>query len=409
MRGDPHHALKLEELGRRQISGAEFTHVRRQESKQDLTFDLHARVLDGTVGFLLHRLGFQKQSCQFTLDEQCFTHELSPDVSLDAFAQAFTSAVTSFRDASQKLGGLLDPSSHRRVAGFDGHRGTISKFLKGTDDPPLRFALTWIESPEAVGWVRHVHIAPNVRYDMAHLMADVLELEFFEECPHFDFEPCFWLLTPRGRGFDPVAASMIHEGFDRLPRIVAEGLAALADTEVALHSVKLGFPHSPRRVLRKLVKTAEALASTGTPPQSQPGNGFEFDVALSFAGSERHLAEELARLLKQAQITVFYDKDHAAKLWGKDLTVVLDEVYRKKARLCVAFVSREYRDRDWPSHELRSARARALKERDAYLLPIQVEPVELEGVPPTIGYLSLTDHPLEDIAKILIEKIRASR
>ncbi len=55
----------------------------------------------------------------------------------------------------------------------------------------------------------------------------------------------------------------------------------------------------------------------------------QFDVAISFAGTERHLAEKLAQIVREAGFEVFYDAFYPEQLWGKDLIEFFDHVYRK--------------------------------------------------------------------------------
>jgi hypothetical protein len=82
-------------------------------------------------------------------------------------------------------------------------------------------------------------------------------------------------------------------------------------------------------------------------------------------------------------------------------------VYRKESRFCVIFVSVEYSKRAWTYHELRSALARAVEERgNEYILPIRIEAVDLEGVPPTVAYLNIALHPIEKIAEMLLTKLK---
>ena len=121
------------------------------------------------------------------------------------------------------------------------------------------------------------------------------------------------------------------------------------------------------------------------------------------------MAEELANLLRHAGVRVFYDRFFPEQLWGKDLPAVFDRIYRKDSRFCVIFVSREYAEREWTYHERRSAVARALAERGReYILPIQVEPVELDGIPPTIGYLSAKSYTIQKIAELLLKKLESA-
>jgi TIR domain len=130
-----------------------------------------------------------------------------------------------------------------------------------------------------------------------------------------------------------------------------------------------------------------------------------FDVAISFAGTERAQANELAELVRSAGFAVFYDDFYPEQLWGKNLGIFFDEIFRKRTRYCVIFVSTEYEARKWTIHEARSAQARAVEEKGAeYILPIRVDGTELTGLLPTIGYVPITAG-MDKIADMLIEKL----
>lgn len=45
--------------------------------------------------------------------------------------------------------------------------------------------------------------------------------------------------------------------------------------------------------------------------------------------------------MQDAGYHVFYDAFDEAELWGKDLYVFFDEIYRKRARFCVMLISLE--------------------------------------------------------------------
>jgi hypothetical protein len=38
-----------------------------------------------------------------------------------------------------------------------------------------------------------------------------------------------------------------------------------------------------------------------------------------------------------------------------------------------------------------------------YILPIRVDHVDLDGVPPTLGYLLIASYPIEEIARMLAQ------
>ena len=131
---------------------------------------------------------------------------------------------------------------------------------------------------------------------------------------------------------------------------------------------------------------------------------YKYDVALSFAGEDRAIVEEVARILKSHGISVFYDKYEEVDLWGKDLSEHLDEVYRKKARYCVIFISKYYAEKAWPRHERRSALARAMEERGEYILPVRLDNTEIPGIRPTIGYLDIERYPPARLAEAILKK-----
>ena len=131
----------------------------------------------------------------------------------------------------------------------------------------------------------------------------------------------------------------------------------------------------------------------------------QYDVALSFAGEDRHYAEQLARLLKLGGYLVFYDKYEQAELWGKDLYVHLSSVYKDQARYCVIFLSKHYAQKLWAKHELQNAQARAFQENQEYILPIRIDDTEIPGILPTVGYLDLDPTNIEGIYQALVEKL----
>ena len=83
----------------------------------------------------------------------------------------------------------------------------------------------------------------------------------------------------------------------------------------------------------------------------------QYDVALSFAGEDRHYAATLAQLLTAGGYSVFYDQYRQAELWGIDLYVHLSSVYKDQAHYCVIFLSEHYAQKMWTNHELKSAHA----------------------------------------------------
>lgn len=130
---------------------------------------------------------------------------------------------------------------------------------------------------------------------------------------------------------------------------------------------------------------------------------FDYDVAVSFAGEDRDYVESVVRSLKELDITVFYDEDEVAALWGENLVDALQAIYTKRARYAILFVSQAYATKKWTSHERATIRAtiqdRALQQATSpYVLPIRLDDTELPGMPSTVSYLDAREH---DVAAIV--------
>src|SRR5215212_7755221 len=134
---------------------------------------------------------------------------------------------------------------------------------------------------------------------------------------------------------------------------------------------------------------------------------WDYEVALSFAGEDRPYVDEVAGNLRAAGINVFYDRFETVNLWGKDLYAHLSEVYSKRSRYTVVFLSENYRKKLWTKHELRSAQARAFAESEEYLLPVRFDDTEIPGIHPTVGYIDLKAVTPAELAAMIKEKVRS--
>lgn len=132
----------------------------------------------------------------------------------------------------------------------------------------------------------------------------------------------------------------------------------------------------------------------------------QYKVALSFAGEDRAHAEKLAKLLRTAGITVFYDTYEKADLWGKDLYQHLQKIYKDEADFCVVFLSDHYKKKLWTNHELKQIQARAFRESEEYILPIKLDDTPIPGMNETTGYLDLRTTSMELVFNALFEKLR---
>ena len=132
---------------------------------------------------------------------------------------------------------------------------------------------------------------------------------------------------------------------------------------------------------------------------------YRYDVGLSFAGEQREYVEEVANELTSRGIRTFYDDYEKGTLWGKDLYAHLSEVYQHYCRYCVIFGSKEYATKVWPSLERERAQARALQDRDEYILPARFDDTPIPGLPDTVRYIDLNDVSPIELVGLIVEKI----
>lgn len=130
---------------------------------------------------------------------------------------------------------------------------------------------------------------------------------------------------------------------------------------------------------------------------------YKYDIAISFAGKDRAIAEKIARLLEEKKVRVFYDNFEKADLWGKDLFQHFQDIYQKSARYCLIIISKHYQERRWTQHELKQAQAREFDE-SGYILPLRIDDTEISGVLPTKGYIDYKGNEGE-IAELIIQKL----
>jgi hypothetical protein len=135
---------------------------------------------------------------------------------------------------------------------------------------------------------------------------------------------------------------------------------------------------------------------------------YEYDVCLSFAGEQREYVRQVAEVLQERGVKIFFDEYEEADLWGKDLYEHLATVYGQNARYCILFASKEYADKVWTSHERANAQARALQNKGEYLLPARFDNTEIPGLRPTIAYIDLSKKTPTQLAELFIMKLHAN-
>lgn len=132
---------------------------------------------------------------------------------------------------------------------------------------------------------------------------------------------------------------------------------------------------------------------------------YQYDIAFSFSGDDREYVEQVANILRDNGIKVFYDMFEQIDLWGKDLGIHFDFVYRKAAKYCIPFISQTYKQKIWTNHEIKTAISRAINSNEEYILPARFDDTEIDGIRPTIGYLDLRNFTPDQLANAILSKL----
>lgn len=429
-----HSALKTTVIGNHAGNGINYILVRLQNAKDDFADTLHARPNSySTSGFqttdFLSLLGFSRSRCAFHGSE-CFCRHVPEGLDLKGLSADIGKSFQIFQGAVSHLEncGLVveqpegwgffygKPATRRaRMNPYcrgDGHASPKADKLKEGEDDFFRFVFTWIDGGSDKGWTTHYRAKHMPLSDEFQSVIDFLGgFKWFADCPEYDFEGCWWRFTPfekRDNDFFDSNAELAHRWFDAHTAHFAAGIKGLLEARSVLEPWGLTFLPARKlpAPLTSMPKVVAAMQNRVTAAQST--TGFKYDVAFSFAGPERSLAEKIATTLREHGFSVFYDNFYPEQLWGKDLVATFDRIYRKESRYCVMFLSREYADRMWTTHERKSATARALQERgNAYILPVKVEDVDIDGLAPTIGHVSLAEKSPEQIAELLIGMLKS--
>ncbi len=240
--------------------------------------------------------------------------------------------------------------------------------------------------------------------------------------PRTSYEAMWEALVNRlGRG--GAAASVFDLLRSRTPARAAQHLrqarrgkpASLRASEPALVD-DLFFANGNARKLGELyletMNSGDAIrAARPSPPERQapadtkPAKPYE--LALSFAGEDRHYVEQVANDLQSRGVRVFYDQFEQVDLLGKDLTAHLANIYRNRAGYCVMFISQHYARKAWPDFERQHAQARALSQKREYILPVRLDDSEIPGLPPSVCYLDASRLSVRAVCDTLFQKIRS--
>ena len=134
-------------------------------------------------------------------------------------------------------------------------------------------------------------------------------------------------------------------------------------------------------------------------------NNYKYQVALSFASEQRDYVADVANHLKDFGIVFFYDRFEVVEGWGKNLAEHLGSIFAQQSKYVVMFISKEYVDKAWPSHERQHALCRMIDARREYILPVRFDDTIVPGLAEDVWYLSANDYSPATLAEAIAKKL----
>jgi len=131
----------------------------------------------------------------------------------------------------------------------------------------------------------------------------------------------------------------------------------------------------------------------------------EFDVLLSFAGTEREYARGIHDIAEANGLRVFLDEEFQHEIWGQNLVEYLDNTYRSRGRYVVVLLSTTYRDRAYAIVERRAAFDRMIEQAAEYVLPVRTDDAWVDGLPKATAYVDLRVQGVIGVCELLVKKV----
>jgi hypothetical protein len=133
-------------------------------------------------------------------------------------------------------------------------------------------------------------------------------------------------------------------------------------------------------------------------------SAYAYDIAISYAGEDWETANEIFSYLNKNKIKVYFSRDNIANSWGKDLTELLPEIFKKNARHCLLIVSNNYKIKQWTNFEKDEALKAITKKGTDYILVLKIDDIELSGFSKNIAYIKYNNKVVET-SNTIIQKL----
>jgi len=133
----------------------------------------------------------------------------------------------------------------------------------------------------------------------------------------------------------------------------------------------------------------------------------QFEVALSFPGEIRNYIEsvvvELERIV--GPNSYFYDNNYKAQLARPSLDLLLQSIYKDRAKLIVVFLCEKYQEKKWCGIEFNAIREIIFEKSHDKIMYIKMDEGNVDGTFKTDGYIDGRTHNAKEIAEFIRTRI----
>ena len=132
-----------------------------------------------------------------------------------------------------------------------------------------------------------------------------------------------------------------------------------------------------------------------------------FDIALSFPGEVRDYVRQVAGNLARriGMQNVFYDDFYKAQLARPNLDTALQDLYRKRSRLIVVFLSKDYEAKTWCHVEFRAIREIINNKVDEMIMLVRLDDAEIPGICSHDGYIDARQYTPANVAEMATQRL----
>ena len=132
----------------------------------------------------------------------------------------------------------------------------------------------------------------------------------------------------------------------------------------------------------------------------------QHEVALSFTAEQREYVEQVASILQEQGVRVFYDDFEYALRYEKHLHGELHAAFVTRADCVVVFISSTYVERAWPQHDRASILSRLIRKRPERVLTVRLDQTPVPDLPTSVAFDNADKAQWPDhVAELILDKL----